>query len=509
MNEASHATTSNVNRWWIVVTIMLVAILEVLDSTIVNVSLPAMMPSLGANQEQITWVLTSYVVASAIVLPLTGFLINRIGIKQLLLIDIIGFMISSFICGTSQSLEMMVVFRLLQGAFGSTMIPISQAVLRQTFPADEQGKAMAIWGLGIMVAPVMGPTLGGFITEHSSWRWVFYINLPVCIIGTLLVLAFIKKTKPIKQKIDYLGVLLMFIGIGSLQVFLDQGNGKDWFGSHLILSLFFTFIFCLVTFIIRTYRHKHPVINLYIFKDRNFTVSTLALAIYAGAVFGTVTLEPIMLETLYGYSALTAGITMAPLGLSSAIAMMLVSILMKHINIKYITSFALLSAACGMFYLTRMDLASAQVNFFIANTFIGIGMGCFMVPISTYSLISLAPKDVPEGSGLFSYGRMLGSSIGISVLSTLVTRLSQINWNRIGGQINPFNNNLILWLQHQHLNITDPKAVSQLTMIVHTQSSMIAFIDCYYVLAFVLITLIPLMLMLKHVDMSNTDVSAH
>src|SRR3990167_4854991 len=207
----------------IIVTIMLVAVLAVLASTIVNVALPNMMQSLNANQDQITWVLTSYVVAAAMMLPLTGFLSNRIGIKNLLLVDIAGFLVSSFLCGTANALNMMVFYRLLQGGFGAALIPLSQSILRESFPLEEQGKAMAIWGLGIMAAPVFGPTIGGFILAHASWRWIFYLNTPFCILGMLMTIAVIPASKKINRQIDFLGVLLMFAGIGALQIMLDQG----------------------------------------------------------------------------------------------------------------------------------------------------------------------------------------------------------------------------------------------------------------------------------------------
>lgn len=488
---------------------MLVAILEVLDSTIVNVALPAMMPSLGANQEQVTWVLTSYVVSAAVMLPLTGFLSNRLGQKRLLLIDVIGFMASSALCGMSTNLSMMVGFRLLQGAFGAALIPISQAVLRQTFPVNEQGKAMAIWGLGIMVAPVLGPTIGGFITEHTSWRWIFYINIPICLIGFLMISIFIKETKKVYQKIDYVGMILMFIGIGSLQVFLDQGNSKNWFDSNFIMLLCLTSIVTIIAFIARSLKHKTPVITMRIFQDRNFAICTITLGIFAAALFGFIALEPMMLEHIYGYTALIAGITMSSLGICSAFTMMASAVLIRVVSVKSLIATGLLLCACGVWYMSRMNLHSAQWNFVLGNSIIGAGMGLFMVPITTYSLITLDKKHTTEGAGLFAYGRMLGSSIGISLLITLVTRETQINWNRFGGHINRFNNNLHHWLQAQHLNLANPKSYGILANTLQRSSSMVAFMDAYIVVATVLALLVLLVFFLKSVDMSGADVTAH
>lgn len=507
MSTLSPATIEQptVNRWLIVVTIMLVAILEVLDSTIVNVALPSMMPSLGADQEKVTWVLTSYVVAAAVMLPLTGFLTNRIGQKRLLLIDICGFMISSVLCGLTSDLSMMVFFRLCQGAFGAAMIPISQAVLRQTFPIEEQGKAMAIWGLGIMVAPVLGPTLGGFITEHASWRWIFYINLPFCLIGFVMASVFIKETKRIHQKIDWLGMVCMFIGIGCLQVFLDQGNSHNWFESNLILMLLIISITASVYFILRSLTNRHPVIKLEIFKDRNFTICTITLAVFAACVFGFLALEPIMLQTTFGYTALVAGITMSPMGLASAFTMMLSAGLIRFINVKRLISMGLLLCACGIYYMSHLSLQAAQWNFIVANTFIGAGMGLVMVPLTTYSLMTLKKQDITEGAGLFAYGRMLGSSIGISLLSTLVTRETQINWNRLGGHINHFNNNLHHWLNAQELSLTTPKSYAILANTLHGNASIIAFLDSYLLITVTLLLLIPFIYCLKRVEMTATN----
>ncbi|MCX7125861.1 MAG: DHA2 family efflux MFS transporter permease subunit, partial [Gammaproteobacteria bacterium] len=325
----------------IIVTIMLVAILEVLDSTIVNVALPNMMPSLNADQNQITWILTSYVVAAAMMLPLTGFLSNRLGTKKLLIVDITGFMVSSFLCGTANSLDIMVFYRLLQGAFGAALIPLSQAILRESFPLEEQGKAMSIWGLGIMAAPVCGPTLGGYIVAHASWRWIFYLNAPICLLGLIMTIIVIPDSEKSDQKIDYIGIILMFTGIGCLQILLDQGNSNNWFHSNFILLMTVISLFSTVLFIIRSASHKAPVITLSIFLDRNFTLCTILLSLFCGCLFGYVTLEPIMLENLFQYTPLIAGKTMISMGLASAVAMGFSSFLMNRINVKYLLCFSL------------------------------------------------------------------------------------------------------------------------------------------------------------------------
>jgi MFS transporter, DHA2 family, multidrug resistance protein len=496
-------------RWLIIATIMMVAILEVLDSTIVNVALPNMMPALGASQDQITWVLTAYVVASAIMIPLTGFLNRRLGHRRLLITCITGFMISSFLCGLAGSLSIMVTFRLLQGAFGAALIPLSQAILRETFPLEEQGKAMAIWGIGIMAAPVLGPTIGGFITQHASWHWVFYINAPICLISLVLTLLVVKPSKKHPEKIDFMGILLMFVGIGCMQIFLDQGNSKDWFDSNTILLLSIISFISLLAFIIRTIKHKTPVIYFPIFKDRNFTLSTLCLAIFCAIIFANITLQPIMMETLFGYTPIIAGMTMSPSGLFSAVGMVISSMLMKRINVRYLLVAGALVSTTGLYYISTLNLAASQENFMIANMIIGAGMGAFMVPLSTYALATIDRKYITEGSGLFAYGRMLGTSIGISLFSTLVTRMTQTNWNQMGLHINPLNNNLRLWLIHSHMTLKDPQTAAMLQQTLLAQANMMAFLDAYRLMSYVLLALVPLVLLMKTVNLSDHTGIAH
>jgi len=503
---ASYHNALAEKRWLIITTIMVVAILEVLDSTIVNVALPNMMPALGANQKEITWVLTSYVVASAMIIPLTGFLNKRIGHRRLLLTSISGFMISSLLCGTAHSLSSMILFRLFQGAFGAALIPLSQAILRENFPLKEQGKAMAIWGIGIMAAPAFGPTLGGFITQYSSWRWIFYINTPFCLISLLLTLLVIKPSKKRKEKIDYFGILLMFIGVGAFQVFLDQGNNKNWFTSNFILLLSIVSAICIILFILRNLKHRYPVITFSIFKNRNFSLSTLILAIFSGCVFGVITLQPIMLETLFGYTPMTAGITMSSLGIFSAAGMIIAWKLMSKVNVKHLLISGLLIGSLGASYLSSLNLFAAQSNFIMANMIIGLGIGLLMVPLSTYALATIQKQYITEGSGLFSYGRMLGTSIGISLLSTLVARETQINWNRLGAHISKFSNNLRLWLLHQQWTLKNPQTAAILQQKLLHQANMIAFIDAYYLVAIAFIVLIPLVLMMKKVTLGNESI---
>ncbi|MCH9769945.1 MAG: DHA2 family efflux MFS transporter permease subunit [Gammaproteobacteria bacterium] len=504
-NTIENTPIKNEKIGFIVTTVMLVAILEVLDSTIVNVSLHYMMPSLGANSEQITWVLTSYIVAAAVMLPLTGFLTKRLGQRQLLLINTAGFMFSSIACGLATSLPEMVVFRLLQGAFGAALIPLSQVILRTNFSKKQQATAMTIWALGIMVAPVFGPTIGGYITQHSNWRWVFYINVPICAIAFIMTCIFIKDSEHKRQPIDYLGIILMFIGVGTLQTFLDQGNNKNWFDSNFIIFIAIASFYCLSYFIIRSLRHRSPVINLKIFKNRNFTITTMILTIYCGCLFGTITLEPLMLESLFHYTALIAGNTLMAVGAGSIIIMSIIPILLKSINEKIILSFGLIINASALWYLSTLNINTSETNFIIGNLLLGVGIGFIMVPLSTYSLLTVPKAQMTEAAGLYSYGRMLGSSIGISIFTTITTRLGQINWHSLGARLTDFSPNLQIWLNSQGLNLQQPTAVARLGQTLNIQSQLVSFISTFRIIAFTMLLLIPLVWLIKHVDLHNKE----
>ncbi len=509
MKDSLNTSTITLRTWLIVITVMTIAILEVLDSTVVNVALTDMMASLGANSDQITWILTSYVVASAVMIPLTGFLSDRIGMKQLLITNIIGFLSFSCLCGLSSSLTAMVIFRLFQGAFGAALIPLSQSVLRQSFPLNQQGKAMAIWGMGIMVAPVMGPTLGGYIVDVSTWRWIFYMNAPFCIIGAIMAWTFIPKTPAQSRPFDWEGIIFMVIGVGCLQLFLDQGNTQDWLQSKTIVVFLVLCFIGLTFFIIHSLRAPNPAVKLKLFSDRNFLLCTIIFAIYAGCIFGTLTLQPIMLQTLFHYDAIHAGLAIAPMGLFSALAMAISAILMKRISAKYIISAGLLSLAYGAYLLSHVTLDASFNTITIDNLAFGFGLGLLMVPLSTFALATLNQKDITDGSGLYSYGRMLGTSIGISLLSTLVSRLSQINWSTMGENLNPFNPNLQQWTQQQHLSLQDPSTIEQLQSTLLAQASLQAYIDAYHSVAIVLICTIPLALLTKHVNLNEAAPLAH
>ncbi|MCW5589136.1 MAG: DHA2 family efflux MFS transporter permease subunit [Legionellales bacterium] len=485
------------HRWLVIIAVMLAAIIEVLDMTIVNVSLPQMMGSLGADTDQITWVLTSYIVSSAIVMVLTGFLVDKYGRRRLLITSMSGFLISSMLCGLSMNLIQIVLFRTIQGIFGASLIPLSQYILRDTFPKHEQGMAMAIWGTGIMAAPVLGPTIGAYITEILNWRWVFYINFPVCMISLVIALRVITDSPHKNIKLDWYGLLVMALGVGSLQIFLDKGNSQGWFESKEIIFLLICAVGGITLFIIRGLTKKDSIVNLQVFKDWNFTVSTIMLAIFCICIFGIISIQPLMLERLLNYPIITTGLIMAPRGLASAVCMIIAGKLMAKYDVRIFISLGIAFSALGSWLMCRFSLDVSQSYILLTMILQGIGMGFFFVPISALSSYTLPEELIPVATGLFSFGRSLGSSIGISILSTIITRETQLNWHTLGQHLQPDNYNFIQWMNKTGFHLNDPHTLSLLGQIVGQQSQMNAFLDAFFFTTLSFSIILPFALTLK------------
>jgi DHA2 family multidrug resistance protein len=484
-------------RWAITAAVMLVAVIEVLDMTIVNVALDHMMGALGATRDQVTWVLTSYIVSSAIVMPLTGFLVGVVGRKRLLLINIVGFMVTSALCGLSTSLFEMVIFRVLQGLFGASLIPISQYVLLDTFSKNEHGKAMAIWGIGVMVGPVLGPTLGGYITEIWNWRWIFYINVPVCVLAFFLTLEVIKETPRTKRRIDSVGLSLMVVGIGSLQIFLDRGQTDDWFEATHITLLLMLSIVSLTIFVIRGLRVQNNIINLHLFKDVNFAQSCLAMLLFVMGVFSLIALQPLMLQELMGYSPDVAGLVMGPRGISSALAMVFVAKFITKFDPRWLLSAGLSILIFTCYLMSNFTLGVSFEVMIMVSFLQGFGVGLFFVPISTLAFATLPPDQQAEGAGLFNFFRSLGTSIGISLVSTYLARASQTSWNNLAANFSVTDPNLQNWLRAKHLTLQDPEAIAHLAKELGRQSGMVAFVNAYWLIGMFFILALPLVIFLK------------
>jgi len=484
-------------RWFITIAVMLVTVLEVLDLTIVNVALPYMKGTLNATTDEISWVITSYVVSSGIVMPLTGYLIQRFGLKHLLLTNIVGFLVSSMLCGTSSSLDMMVVCRIAQGVFGASLVPVSQFILRTIFPQEQLTKAMAIWGMGIMAGPVLGPTIGGYITDALNWRWVFFVNIPFCILAFFMSLRLLDETETKQIKTDWMGMFLLATTVGCFQIFLDRGNNVDWFSSQSIRWLCLISAASFIIFIVRGLSIPNNIINLRLFLNRNFSLGCLMLVLFASSMFSILTLQPLLMESFMNYDANYAGLMMAPRGIASAFAMAFIPLLAKYIDLRKIIAIGLVFCAYGTYLMTKINLLISPRIFVDIGIIQGIGMGFFFVPLSTLTLATLPRSDYGEASGLFSFWRSLGISIGISIMVTLLTNNSQINWNRLGGHIQPFNPALQLWLSQNHLHLYDKFALLQLSQRLSSQAYMISFLNDFFAATLLFIIITPLAFLLQ------------
>ena len=368
---------------------------------------------------------------------------------------------------------------------------------------------MAIWGIGIMVAPVLGPTLGGYITDILNWRWVFYINLPVCLAALFLTIDVIRDTPAQKEKIDWAGLFLLATGIGALQIFLDRGNTSDWFGSKLIVFLCVIWIICLIAFVVRNFHHEHNIINLRLFKNREFASATLMVLLFGIAIFGVVTIQPIMLEHLMGYTARLTGLLMAPRGIAAAIGMLIASILTKRYDLRYIMFIGILINAYATYQMSLFNLSTSFEAMLLPTAIQGFGSGLFFVPLAASALVTLSASLTAEASGFFNFGRSLGGSIGISLLSTLITRESQINWNRLSSFIQPANPYYQKWSHTTGVALSHPLVVPQILTTIEKQSSMIAFADAYWALTICFLALIPVLFIMRKTKLDGKPIAIH
>ncbi len=476
---------------------MSATVLQALDTTIVNVALPHMQGQLGATPDQIGWVLTSYLVASGVFMPLTGYFADRLGQKNFLLISIFGFVVASALCGISTNLAEIVVFRLMQGIFGAALVPMSQSVMVQTFPSEERGRAMAIWGIGVMVGPILGPTLGGYITEAINWRWTFYINLPVGILSLFLTWRMVPDTPRRERRMDWFGFALLTLAVGGLQFVLDRGSQDDWYGSWAIRG---ATALCTAGFVGFLYHgFKHPRKALFdprIFHDRNFATSSLLLAVFGLGMYGAMVLQPMMLESLLNYPASTTGLIMAPRGIASMIGMILVGKLINRVEPRSLIAFGIILSVIGSHAMTMYDLQVDKWWLIWPIVVQGLGLGMIFVPLATVAFATLPTEQSAEAAGVYSLMRTIGSSVGISIAMTVMTRYMQVGWNQIGGKINVFNPALPAYLKRLGLTLGDPASAAVLAHTLARQSQMLGVIDAFKLISLSFVAMLPMVLLI-------------
>ncbi|MDD5057327.1 MAG: DHA2 family efflux MFS transporter permease subunit [Sideroxydans sp.] len=480
------------------IAVMSATIMQVLDTTIINVALPNMAGQLDATPDNIGWVLTSYLIASAIFMPLTGFFTDRLGQKRFLLICIAGFVIASALCGMANSLAQMVLFRFLQGVFGASLVPLSQSIMLQTFPGEQRGKAMAIWAMGVMVAPILGPTLGGWLTDVISWRWTFYINLPVGIISFILALRHVPDSETRERRMDWLGFASLAVAIGAAQLVLDRGNQDDWFSSQTLVFATVLAVIALIFFIVYTLTGKHhPLFDLRIFRDRNFLVACLIMTTIGVGFFGGMVLQSLFLQNFLGYPTFDAGLYMAPRGLASFFVMIFVGKFSGRFPPR---NFVLIGIACsvaGNYLMTRFTGDITASDLMWPMILQGMGMGLVFVPISTLAFTTLPKAVAAEAAGIYSLIRTFGSALGISVLATYFSRSAQQNWGLLRGEITPYSESLHAYLSPLHLGVQDPQGIALAAKAVMHQAQNIAYIDSFWFATLNFLVMLPLILLVR------------
>ena len=493
----------------ITLAVMSSTLIQVLDTTIVNVALPHMQGELGATSDQISWVLTSYLVSSAICMPLTGYFADVLGRKRFLLICIAGFVAASALCGISGNVTQIVLFRLLQGVFGAALVPLSQAIMSDAYPPEERGKAMAIWGLGVMVGPVAGPTLGGWLTEVASWRWTFYINVPVGALSLFLAMQFIPETTQRARRMDWTGFGLMALGIAGLQYLLDRGNQRDWFEATDIVVSMLVAIVCIVLFVFYSAkRGDRAIFNVRMFLDRNFGLACLLMSSMGLGMFGGMVLLPILLEGLLGYPIVTTGLVMAPRGVATAIAMLIVGRLVSVVDARVLVTFGIVLSAIGAYAMTSYSLETTTINIIWPAFVQGIGLGFIFVPLSTIAYATLDRSRMAEAAGMYSLVRTIGASIGISIVTTVMTHQAQIIWNELGAHVTMYQGAVVDYLARLGLRPTDPRGLALIAREIGMQAQMGALLDAFKLITWSYAFMLPLIFLLRRSTTVRAGASA-
>jgi DHA2 family multidrug resistance protein len=492
------AVARPINRPAITACVILAVVMQALDTTIANVALPYIQGSVSASADQINWVLTSYIVAAAIMTPPSGFLATRFGRKRVLMVAIAGFVAASVLCGIAQSLLEIVAFRLLQGFFGAALVPIAQSILLDIYTPEERGSAMALFGVSVMVGPVLGPVIGGYLTDQFSWRWVFYINVPIGLIAFAGVSAFMRETKRSSvAKMDWLGFGSLSVAIAALQVFLDRGAQLDWFSSFEILIEATVCVSAFYIFLVHTFTATNSFVNPSLFLDRNFSVGMLFIFIVGITYLASMALMTPYLQTLMGYPVVTAGLVMGPRGLGTMACMFVVGRMIGKVDTRLLLMTGLLLTAWAMYDMTGWNPNVSQWTIAVTGFIQGAGLGFLFVPLTTVTFATLAPEQRADGTGLYNLSRNVGSSVGISIVSYLLIRNEQVNHATIASHVTAvnraFGNGAVL---HAFSPWTAAGRAA-LDQVVQLQASIISYIDDFKLMMILSLAAVPLVLLLR------------
>lgn len=495
------------NKWLITLAVMLPTLIEILDTSVANVSLPHIQGSLSAGQDEVTWVLTSYLVSNAVVIPMSGWLARMMGRKRYLLASIVIFTVSSVLCGSATGLAEMIAFRIIQGIGGGGLQPMSQAILLETFPAEQRGMAMGVFGMGIVLGPVLGPLVGGYLTDNYTWRWIFYINLPLGLIGLALISLFVfdpsyqERQRP-NDRIDYVGIALLSLGLGSLQVVLDKGQRDDWFGSDFILTLSIVAAVSLTALIFWELRQERPILDLRIFRDQSFAAGSAIMFFTFFAFIGALVLLPLYLQTIMGYTAFLAGLVLGPGGALLLVMLPLAGKLTERIDARVLLGAGLLVTAYSVYYMSGFN---GQIDFRTAvmgRVLQGFGMPFIFVPVTFVAMAYVSKEQMNNASAIFNLLRNLGGSFGVAFVATMLERRSQFHQYRLVDHLTPFDPGLataldrlkdFFSLQPGSLGDHTRSAMAQIYGELQRQATILAFDDVFFSQAIILVCLIGLL----------------
>ncbi|MBP2300737.1 DHA2 family efflux MFS transporter permease subunit [Azospirillum picis] len=495
---AAAGTPPVANRGAITVCVILAVIMQALDTTIANVALPYIQGSVAASADQVNWVLTSYIVAAAIMTPPSGYLALRFGRKRILNISIIGFVVASVLCGLSQSLVEIVLFRLLQGFFGAALVPLSQSILLDIYTPEERGSAMALFGVSVMVGPVLGPVIGGWLTDHASWRWVFYINVPIGVLAFFGVSAFVTESQTqASAKLDWTGFGLLSLSIAALQLFLDRGEQLDWFSSKEIMVEALVAASAFYLFLVHTFTARDGFVKPGLFLDRNFSMGMLFIFIVGVTYLASLALMTPYLQTLMGYPVVTAGIVMGPRGLGTMVCMFIVGKLVGRVDTRLLLLTGLAMTAWAMYEMTGWTPDVSQWTIIEIGFVQGAGLGFLFVPLTTVTFSTLAPERRGDGTGLYNLSRNIGSAVGISIVAALLTRNTQVNHAEIVTHVTPFNR---LFDAPSARAIFDPLTAvgrAALDQEITRQATIISYVNDFKLLMILSLAVMPLLLLLR------------
>ncbi|MGB9258353.1 MAG: DHA2 family efflux MFS transporter permease subunit [Candidatus Korobacteraceae bacterium] len=507
----SRDSLSHVNPWIVTTAVMLATFMEVLDTTVVNVSVPHIAGNLGASVDEGTWVVTSYLVSNAIILPMAGWLATRFGRRRMLMLCVTGFTLSSLLCGMATRLDWLIFFRVLQGLSGGGLQPLSQSVLLETFPPKKHGTAMAAFGFGIIFAPIIGPTLGGWITDNYTWRWIFYINLPVGILSLLMISTFVIDPEYLRKRtygVDVWGIGFLALGFGMLQMVLDKGQEKDWFGSNQIRLWAALCIIGLVAMVIRELTAKHPIVDLRVLKDRTFAAGTLLMTMLGFVLYASLMLLPIYLQTLLNYPAFQSGLALSPRGIGALIMTPISGQLTNRLDPRKLLFIGILTGGYTMFSLSHLNLNAGYWDIFWPQIIQGAAMAFLFVPLMTTSMSNISRENMGNATSIYNLMRNIGGSFGIAMMTTFLARRNQVHQNQLISHVTPMDlrsqmvfRGLQGWFHlHAPLSAYDAahKSWGAIYLMVQQQAAMLSFVEAFWVMGVIFWAMAPLLLLLRN-----------